>query len=76
MFGLIVWGLIKKDAEHCKFKNQEKNNKNQILPYIFFKIKTLFMKVTFSLNIIFSKITKYFKLLVLLLNFNIFFLLE
>ena len=40
MFGLIVWGLIKKDAEHCKFKNQEKNNKNQILPYMFFKTKT------------------------------------
>ena len=40
MYGPIVWGLIKKDAEHCKFKNQEKNNKNQILPYMFFKTRT------------------------------------
>ena len=76
MFGLIVWGLIKKDAEHCKFKNQEKNNKNQILPYMFFKIKRDYLWRLLFLNIIFSKITKYFKLLVLLPNFNIFFLLE
>ena len=70
MFGLAVWDLIKKDTEHCKFKNQEKN-KNKILPYVSFKTKTLFMMVTFSPNIIFRKIKKYFKLLVFLRNFNI-----